>query len=619
MIMSKINKVKLKYTNIKYLIISGILMVLLISCRGDLQNEKEKKSLTGNSSDQSDHLAWFKEAKFGMFIHWGPYSQLEGEWNGRQVPVGENAEWIMKKLTIPVGEYRELAQNMDPVLFDAHKWVRLAKAAGMKYIVITAKHHDGFAMYHSKVTSYNIVDWTQFNRDPLRELSEACAEEGLRFCIYYSHREDWDHPGAYGNNWDYDNDWGDDYYDRDKFEKYLEEKAKPQLRELLTNYGPIGLVWFDRGMYTPEQGNDFVKLVHGLQPSTLINGRVGNYDQEFLGDYQSMGDNGMPPGGVEEYWETPMTLNKTWGFSRFDTLWKSSEIIIQRLVEIVSRGGNYLLNIGPQGDGEIPDATIEIFSEIGPWVERNAESVYGTTSNPFGELSWGYCSVKGNNLFLFVRDWPGDGVINLTGLQCKVNSACLLINKSTKLPVVQSGNRTSVTLPEKPSDHPISVIMVETVGPPIVKPPLSHQDSQGVIELNYFKVVTEGKAMTRFNRKGGFHISKWTEPGDVAVWHVNVAQPGKFRVDIDYAANKEWEGKLFEINVANSKIEKPVVCTGDWYEYHEFPVGYVELPEAREYTLTIRPGESSDTYLMYLRSITITPVTVMKQSGWGGN
>jgi len=589
------------------------------SCRSKLEEVTESIATSMNSPDQSDRLEWFKEAKFGMFIHWGTYSQLAGEWNGRQVTVGENAEWIMKKLTIPVDEYRELAHKMNPVLFDAHKWVQLAKNAGMKYIVITAKHHDGFAMYQSKVSSYNIADWTPFKRDPLKELSEACAEEGIKFCFYYSHREDWDHPGGYGNNWDYDNDWGSNFYDHDKFEKYLEEKAKPQVRELLTNYGPIGLVWFDRGMYTPEQGIDFVNLVHDLQPETLINGRVGNYDQEFLGDYQSMGDNGMPPGGLEEYWETPMTLNKTWGFSKFDTLWKSTEIVILRLVEIVSRGGNYLLNIGPKGDGEIPEATVNIFNEVGPWVERNAESIYGTTSNPFGELEWGYCTVKGSKLFLFVKEWPKSGMISLNGLNNRVNSAYPLIDKAENLQVKQSVNNTLIILPSKPADHPITVLVVETDGPPKVDPAVVGQDGEGKIELNYLTAITNGRTVTRFNRKGGFHISKWTGPDDAVDWKINIDIPGKYRVSIDYAANIEWEGQRFEITNGISKIENSVYNTGDWYEYHEFPAGYIEFQEAGKYTLTIRPKDDTNKFLMYLRSVKLTPVRSIKEAGWGVN
>ena len=474
-------------------------------------------------------------------------------------------------------------------------------------------------MFQSKVSSYNIVDWTPFKRDPLKELSQACAEEGIKFCIYYSHREDWDHPGGYGNDWDYDNDWGSNLYDHEKFDKYLEEKAKPQLRELLTNYGPIGLVWFDRGMFTQEQGHEFVNLVHGLQPSTLVNGRVGNYEQEGLGDYQNMNDNGTPPGGMKEFWEAPQTLNSTWGFSKLDTIWKKPEVVIQRIVEIVSRGGNYLLNIGPKGNGEIPGATVEIFSKVGPWVERNAESIYGTTANPFGELPWGYCTVKGSKLYLFIRDWPQDGVLTVPGLQNAVTSAYLLLDKSTKLPVTQAEKQTRISLPPKPTDNPISVLVLEIDGSPRIDPPKVLQDETGLIELDYLKAITHGKTMTRYNRKGEFHISKWTGPEDAVDWVIHVNKPGKFKVNITYAANKEWEGKLFEITVGKSNIEKPVIGTGDWYEYHKFPVGYIELTKAGDYTLTIRPKVLSDTNLMYLNSITLSPVKSIKQAGWSVN
>jgi alpha-L-fucosidase len=261
------------------------------------------------STPAQDRMEWFRHDKFGMFVHWGPYSLPAGEWNGQQIPPGDEAEWIMQRFNIPVEDYREMARGLNPVKFDAGRFARLAKAAGMKYLVVTAKHHDGFAMYHSKVSSYNIVDWTPFKRDIVKELSEACKREGIRFGVYYSHREDWDHPGGYGNHWDYDPAKKD-------FEEYLREKSLPQLRELLTSYGPLGLIWFDRGMDTTEQAKRFIDTVRELQPQCLINGRVGNYSHELLGDYQNMGDNGMPPGGLDEYWETPQTLNGTWGYSK---------------------------------------------------------------------------------------------------------------------------------------------------------------------------------------------------------------------------------------------------------------------------------------------------------------
>jgi alpha-L-fucosidase len=595
-----------------------IVFVVLYGC-GRSPVTKDSVAENDRAADTGKKLEWFRDAKFGMFIHWGPYSRLAGEWNGKQVPIGKNAEWIMKELKIPVNEYRELAHEFNPVRFDAHAWVSLAKATGMKYIVVTAKHHDGFAMYKSDASDYNIVDWTPFDNDPLKELSQVCSEEGIKFCVYYSHREDWDHPGGYGNNWDYDNDWGDDLYDHDKFERYLEEKAKPQLRELLSGYGPIGLVWFDRGMYNQEQALDFIKLVRDLQPSALINGRVGHYGKEFLGDYQSMSDNGMPPGGLDEYWETPVTLNRTWGFSKFDTLWKSPETVILQLVAAVSRGGNYLLNIGPEGDGKIPEEVFMIFKKVGSWIERNSESIYGTSANPFGELPWGFCTVKENKLYLFVRDWPKNKELNIEGLQKPVKSAYLLFDRSKKLTVRKVEDTTCIALPPEAPDNPVSVLVLETEGSPEVASPVVLQENTGKMELNYLTAITHGGAMKRFNRKGGFHISKWTKPEDAVEWIIHIDKPGVFSLNIDYAASSEMEGRSFKIIIADSHIERTVVCTGDWFEYHQFPAGYVEIPKAGDYTLTIRPKGKSDSYLMYLRSIILDPVAAVKKTGWSAN
>ena len=348
---------------------------------------------------EEERIQWFKHDKFGMFIHWGPYSYLAGEWKGQQIPVGTEAEWIMQRFNIPVAEYRQMARKLNPVHFDAKAWVALAKATGMKYLVITAKHHDGFAMYGSKVSNYNIVDWTPFKRDPVQELSVECKKAGIRFCVYYSHREDWDDPDGFGNTWDYPSD-------QKNFERYLQNKSLPQLRELLTNYGPLGLVWFDRGMDTPEHTREFVDLVRKLQPQCLINGRVGSYGDDLMGDYQDMNDNGMPSGGLQEYWETPQTMNTTWGFSKFDQQWKTPGEVIHRMVEIVSKGGNYLLNIGPMADGTVPTASVATLQGVGAWMQKNSESHLWHNGKSAGRSNLGqsYCQRR---LTLSARFLPG--------------------------------------------------------------------------------------------------------------------------------------------------------------------------------------------------------------------
>jgi len=541
-------------------------------------------------------MAWFRHDKFGMFIHWGPYSLLAGEWKGQRVPVGSEAEWVMERFNIPVQEYREMARQMNPVKFSADQWVGLAKSAGMKYLVITAKHHDGFAMYHSRVSKYNIVDWTPFKRDPLQELSQACQRAGIRFCVYYSHREDWDHADGYGNNWDYDRSKKD-------FDRYLEQKSKPQLRELLTNYGPLGLVWFDRGLDTPQQAADFVNLVHTLQPQCLISGRVGNYAQDLMGDYQDMGDNGMPVGGLEEDWETPQTLNTTWGYSKFDQQWKTPANVIQRLVEIISKGGNYLLNIGPMADGTIPPPSVAVLEKVGAWMQKNGESIYGTSACPLVDFPWGRCTVKGQKIYLHVFSWPADATLRISGLHNEVASAYPLVDPSRKLSVSRENGAITVGLPTRSLDENDTVVVMEISGQPVVDPPLITQESDSRFELDYLTAVTAGKAMKRFNRDGGFHISKWTGPADSITWHLLVSLPGSYKVSIRYAARDDWARSKYVVAVGTQSLTAAVEPTGDWFQYKEFNLGQVEVPKAGVYTVNIHPTGVSDHNLMYFQSL----------------
>jgi alpha-L-fucosidase len=553
----------------------------------------------------SDRLQWFRHDKFGMFIHWGPYAALGGEWNGRRVKVGENAEWIMQKLKIPVADYRERARELNPVEFDPAEWVRLAKETGMRYLIFTAKHHDGFAMYDSEVSEYNIVDWTDFGRDPVDELAQECRRQGLRFGFYYSHREDWNEPFAYGNTWDFD---FDPERDLDAFEgQYLDTKAKPQLRELLTRYGEIALVWFDRGLYTQEQARDFAEIVRGLQPDCLINGRIGGYGQELLGDYQNTADNMMPPGGIEEYWETPQTLNETWGYSRFDTRWKTPPQVIRRLVEIVSKGGNYLLNVGPDGRGRIPRESVDVLTRVGDWMRANGDSIYGTTASPFGPLPWGLITVKGSTLYLHVFDWPRDGALTLTGLRNEVRSVSPLVERSRRWRFSRDGNVLNVEMPAEPPDPIDSVLVLEIDGSPEVDPIHATPDDDGAFRLDYLTAVTSGRAVKRFNRKGGFHISKWQEPADEVVWHLEVPGPDRYEMTVSYAALPDWGGQGYVVRAAGQELRGEVEPTGDWYEYRSFALGTVEFPDGGLQTLTMAPREVVPVDLMYLQGIELTP------------
>jgi alpha-L-fucosidase len=559
--------------------------------------------------------AWFEDGKFGMFIHWGPYSVLGGEWKGQRIEQGDIAEWIMQRFEIPVEEYRTIAATFNPTAFDAREWVALAKNAGMKYLIITSKHHDGFAMYDSEVSDYNIVDYTPFGRDPLRELSEACAEAGIKFGVYYSHREDWEHPYAYGNFWDFDTSQTNlDTMDHPElFRRYLDEKAIPQLKELLTGYGPLGVVWFDRGMYTQEQGQEFVDLVHGLQPGCLVNGRVGHYDKELLGDYQSMTDNGMPIGGIEEYWETPQTLNDTWGYSQFDDNWKTPDEVIRRMVTIVSKGGNYLLNVGPTGEGIIPGPAVEILNAVGEWMRKNSESIYGTSPSPFAyELPWGYCTQKGTRLFLHVFDWPQDGQLILRGLNNSIERAYSLLQPEETLAVDrdEAGNLL-IGLPAEPPDDIDSVIVLEIDGDPDIDPYVVEQGDDGSFLLDYLSASTSGNAQKRFNRRGEsghFHISKMQAPEDSVQWHVQVSTPGTYHVDITYAARPGWEDARYILEMGQERIEGTVLSTQGWYEYKTERIGQLEVDNAGRAVVRLYPTAELDHYLMYLNKVELIPV-----------
>ncbi|HHE72070.1 MAG TPA: alpha-L-fucosidase [Chloroflexi bacterium] len=393
-------------------------------------------------------LDWWRDAKFGMFIHWGLYAIPAGIWKGQEIPgIGE---WIMYRARIPVAEYEQLAKQFNPVKFDAAEWVSLAKQAGQKYMVITSKHHDGFCLFHSKVTDYNVVDATPFGRDILKELADECQKQGMRLGFYYSQTQDWHHPDGDGNDWDYDPAQKD-------FARYLEEYVKPQVRELLTNYGPVALIWFDtpKGI-TAEQSESLVELVHELQPDCLVSGRVGNR----LGDYASAGDNRIPAQAVEMDWETPATINDTWGYKVNDHNWKSTEDLIHKLVDIVSKGGNYLLNVGPTAEGVIPQPSVERLLAMGRWIDVNGEAVYGTRPGPIQGVDWCRSTVKPGRLFLHVFDWPTNGEIAVPAGAVDPARAYLLADPSVTLPIERYGDTLLIKGPAKAPDAIDTVIVL---------------------------------------------------------------------------------------------------------------------------------------------------------------
>jgi alpha-L-fucosidase len=423
-------------------------------------------------------MQWWREARFGLFIHWGLYAVPAGEWGGKTI----YGEWIRNNAHIPIQVYDEFVGQFNPVKFNADEWVRMAKDAGMKYIVITSKHHDGFAIFDSKVSDFDVMA-TPFKRDILKELAAACRKQGMTLCFYHSIM-DWHHPDYLPRR-----DWelkerpaaGADY---ERYVRYL----KAQIKELLTNYGDIGVLWFDgewEATWTEARGRDLYNYVRGLQPSIIINNRVGasrtgmsgfSENKESAGDFgtpeQTIPDTGVP--GLD--WETCMTMNENWGYNKADKNFKSTRDLLQKLADIASKGGNFLLNVGPTAEGVFPAESVERLKTIGAWMKLNGESIHGTQASPFKSLAWGRCTLKagadGARLYLHVFDWPKDGKIIVPGLLNDARKAYLLADgRQTSLAVRRAEDALVVIVPAAAPDADDSVVVLDVAGPLDVNDP----------------------------------------------------------------------------------------------------------------------------------------------------
>lgn len=437
-----------------------VALFILASCTEKTQiGGTQDKVLT-----QDERMDWWRDARFGMFIHWGVYAVPAGTYRGERIEGG--GEWIMNTAKIPVAEYEKLAPQFNPIGFRADEWVRLAKNAGMKYIVITSKHHDGFCLWDSKVTDWDIMDASPFKRDILKELAQACKKQGVKLCFYHSIM-DWHHPDAQGLSYPNYNDGSNP-----NFSRYVETYLKPQLAELVTHYGPLGVLWFDGEWikdWTEPQGKDLYAWLRNLQPSLIINNRVGKGRQgmEGLTKGDSAGDFGtpeqqVPPEGLPGVdWETCMTMNDTWGYKSFDENWKSAEELVRMLADIASKGGNFLLNVGPTPEGLIPDASVERLKALGKWMAVNGESIHGTTASVIGRPDWGRCTVKGNKLYLHVFNWPADGTLNVPLAKAHVERAYLLADKKrTNLPVAAGNENVTLSVAPQAPDAIDSVVVL---------------------------------------------------------------------------------------------------------------------------------------------------------------
>ncbi len=555
-------------------------------------------------------MEWFREARFGMFIHWGLYSVPAGEWKGQKF--NSNVEWIQSHAQIPVSEYTPLKEGFNPTKYDAEAWVKLAKDAGMKYIVITTKHHDGFCLWDSKQTDWDIAS-TPYRKDLLKPLAAACVKHGIKLCFYHSIM-DWHHP-QWGNKAAWRGNAATEKPDMDQFTAYL----KAQLKEILTDYGQIGIIWFDgewEDAWTHERGKDLYAWLRDLDPKLIINNRVDkgrdgmagmNKEEKFVGDYgtpeQEIPANGLP--GVD--WEACMTMNETWGFSAHDTHWKSTETLVRNLIDIASKGGNYLLNVGPTAEGEIPAVSIERLQAIAPWMKANGDAIHGTQASPFPRIpAWGRCTTRPlpggkTRLYLHVFDWPADGRLVLSGLTNRALGASLLTKPGQALDVKSDARGTVVQLPAKAPDALASVVVLDVTGTPVIEPFTASAGADGVIALPAADATLDGHGLKLETKGGVSSIGYWSNPADSISFRVRFEKAGSQSVSIDWAcsdaaAGSKTEFRLFDQdNQQVAALPWTVTATGAWEKFQTTSVGALAVPVAGNFTLRMvaldKPGE----------------------------
>jgi len=539
-----------------------------------------------------DDLAWWREARFGLFIHWGLYAVPAGFWKGR--PVAYAGEWIMYHGKIPFADYSRLAERFHPRHWDPAAVVRLAKQAGMGYLVITAKHHDGFAMYHSKASRYNVVDATPWHHDPMVGLARECRRQGIRLCFYYSQDLDWQHPDGAWNTWDYRKE------DKDPA-RYLREKVFPQLTEILTRYGPLGMIWFDTPLTLSREHSAAIRsLVKRLQPRCLVSGRIGH----GLGDYSLPRDNFLPPGRFEGDWETCATLNHTWGYRKDDHQWKSASNLITTLVDLASKGANYLLNIGPDADGRVPPASAARLRAIGAWLRVNGGAVRGTLPSPFRNgFEWGRITTRGRTLFFHLFGKPGR-YFRLHGLRTRVTGVRAFADPGREFPFRQAVEPATGTpilaidLKGLRWTSPVTVVAVHLAAAPEVEPLTLQQPDDSVTLIGPMARVGT-KARKPAMRIGGSGMSEnWRNTADYLEWRFTVIKPGAYDATVvtTHQHLEPWSGgHTLRLECAGRALRR--VTRRDallpglrsaYYPQIATRFGRLEFPRPGNYTLRLR-------------------------------
>jgi len=576
-----------------------IILIVLVVMFHSLSTMGQEKIAVDALKDGRGKL--FDEGNFAMFIHWGLYSQLGGVW--KDTTYYGIGEWIMnpRMAGIPVDEYMETAKTFNPVDFNAKDIAQLAKDAGMKHIIITSKHHDGFAMFKSEASAFNIVDATPFGRDPMKELSTACKEIGLGFGFYYSHNQDWTSPGASGGP--KVNSDGTPA----TFENYFYTKCKPQVKEICTNYGELDFIWFDTpGSIPKEFVLELAEMVRELQPKAMLCSRIGH----GMGDYASKGDMEVPPKNIPGLWETCDTNNDSWSYAWYDNNFKNPKEILHRLVSTVGRGGSYLFNVGPDGEGNIPKIGREFLLQTGAWIKKYPQVVYKAGSSPWGHaLPWGDITTNGNSLFLSVFDWPKNGKLYLPGLNSKIRSVRLLGSESREITFDQINAWTVFAVPFAPADSPASVIEVtldvEAENSNVDGTLGIYPNIESELLVEFSEVFSAEKMEVKWMEKFGEwkhvnQISKWEE-NSKAEWTVEVFEPGYYYLDLNY----KGEGRLVWKTTTDEGImvQNQQAATE---KYHQYNMGIIEFKTAGRHTISVSLVEGNPE-TSSLKSVIVRP------------
>lgn len=565
-----------------HLVIALSASLLLPTQGGESMDEMWGGESVRAGAETDERTALFRDGKYGMFIHWGLYSHLGGQWK-EQTFYGIG-EWILNQMAIDRSEYMALAAQFNPVDFDATEIVRVAKEAGMKWIIITAKHHEGFAMFQS-AHPFNIVDASPFGRDPMKELAEACREAGLGFGFYYSHNQDWTAPGGAGGP-----DRNDDGSPA-TFDQYFEEKCYPQVVEICSNYGELAFVWFDTpGGMPARHVKALAEVVARKQPMAMLCSRIGH----GMGDYVSLGDMEVPLRNRSELWETCDTTNDSWSYAWYDQNWKSPREILHRLVSTVARGGTYLLNVGPDGKGRIPAMAADNLIQAGAWIKEHPGVIYGASPSPWGQAQpWGDVTRKGNTLHIVVFDWPSDRRVFLPGMRGNPSSAELIGHDGRRhaLTIGKEGSWTVIEAAEAAdaatTSAIASVIEMKFEEPPGIDQTSSiHPNIQSQLFCEFADVTDAAKRRIQWMEKFGewkfaVQVSDW-QPAGVAEWEVDVARAGDYHVSLTY----KGEGRpVWSVTTSEgARIQNQQAATA---VYHTYPIGVIRFEEPGKHKVSV--------------------------------